>query len=206
MSVFKHVEIPPDPTLILNKLYLEDTNEKKINLGVGAYRDDDGKPWILPSVQQAHKVITDQSSMYNHEYPPQGGFKDFLDVSRNFLLGEGNQVIKENRIASCQSLSGTGSLYILFEFIHATLPNSDLHIPATTWANHFGIYTHVYNKAPCKYPYFDAKTGTLDYENFINYLKNLKDGEIILLQAVAQNPSGVDPSREQWEGILKVMQ
>lgn len=50
MSVFKHVEIPPDPTLILNKLYLEDTNEKKINLGVGAYRDDDGKPWILPSV------------------------------------------------------------------------------------------------------------------------------------------------------------
>ena len=80
-----------------------------------------------------------------------------------------------------------------------------MHIPATTWANHFGIYTHVYKKAPNKYPYFDEKTGTLDYDNMINYLKNLKDGEVILLQAVAQNPSGVDPSREQWEGILKVM-
>lgn len=50
MSIFKTVDIPADPTLILNKLYIEDTNENKVNLGVGAYRDDDGKPWILPSV------------------------------------------------------------------------------------------------------------------------------------------------------------
>lgn len=50
MSIFKQVEIPPDPTLILNKLYLEDSSKDKVNLGVGAYRDDDGKPWILPSV------------------------------------------------------------------------------------------------------------------------------------------------------------
>lgn len=100
-STFKTVEIPVDPTLTLNKMFFEDKDPNKISLGVGAYRDEDGKPWILPSVRMAKQYMYENQDKFNHEYPPQAGFADFLRVTQNLLLGKEHNALKEQRVASC---------------------------------------------------------------------------------------------------------
>ena len=79
---FAHIPLaPPDPILNMNKLFIESTVPKKVSLGVGAYRDGEGKPWILPSVRQAEAIISADLTKYNKEYPPQPGFPLFIKAA-----------------------------------------------------------------------------------------------------------------------------
>jgi len=50
---------PPDPILGVTEKWKADKSTKKINLGVGAYRDASGKPYVLPSVTKAEKLLFD---------------------------------------------------------------------------------------------------------------------------------------------------
>lgn len=53
LSHFERVpKADPDPIFFLNSAYQADTFSQKVNLGVGAYRDDNGKPWVLPAVKK----------------------------------------------------------------------------------------------------------------------------------------------------------
>jgi aspartate/tyrosine/aromatic aminotransferase len=95
MSLFSHVPIAkPDPILNLNALYNADTNPLKVSLGVGAYRDENGKPWILPSVRKAETIISADLTKYNKEYPPQPGFPLFLKACQEFLLGDDHVILQ----------------------------------------------------------------------------------------------------------------
>ena len=119
MSLFSHVPVAkPDPILNLNTLFNADTNPLKVSLGVGAYRDENGKPWILPSVRKAEEIISADLTKYNKEYPPQPGYPLFVKACQEFLLGENHIALKEKRVATCQSISGTGSLHMAFSFLH----------------------------------------------------------------------------------------
>lgn len=57
---------PADPIMGLNVAYQADTNPNKQNLGIGAYRDDNGKPYILPCVKAAEERILKNGM--DHEY------------------------------------------------------------------------------------------------------------------------------------------
>lgn len=51
---------PPDPILGLTEAFNKDTFGNKVNLGVGAYRDDEGKPFILRSVIEVGAICQKQ--------------------------------------------------------------------------------------------------------------------------------------------------
>lgn len=85
-SYFESVPlIPKDPIFALTAQYEKDSSPRKVNLGQGVYRDDEGKPWVLPSVQSARIQLSKRT--LNHEYLPILGLKEFRDAACRLVLG-----------------------------------------------------------------------------------------------------------------------
>lgn len=88
---------PPDPIFNLNTQFKADTFAEKVNVGVGAYRTDEGKPWVLPVVRRTEKQITADDSL-DHEYLPIDGLSDFTEASARLVLGKDSPAIREGRV------------------------------------------------------------------------------------------------------------
>merc|ERR1712230_36517 len=101
---------PPDPILGVTEAFKRDTDKRKINLGVGAYRDENGKPYVLPSVREAEQMVVNKS--LDKEYLPITGLSDFTSAAARLAYGADSAPIKEGRLAITQSVSGTGALRI----------------------------------------------------------------------------------------------
>lgn len=198
-------QLPPDALFGLKSRYVADDRTTKVDLGIGAYRDENGKPWILPSVKQAEKLIHEDPN-YNHEYLPIQGYQQFLDAASKVILGENSAAIKEGRVVSVQAVSGTGALHIAAKFIKKfySVTSSTVYLSAPTWANHFQVFeTQGLNVA--SYAYWDAATKSLDIEGYLRDINAAPDGSVFLLHACAHNPTGLDPTREEWVRILEAI-
>lgn len=205
MSLFGEIPVAaPDPILGLNSAFRADTDKNKVNLGVGAYRTNEGNPYVLEVVREAEKRIVQQN--LNKEYIPQEGLAQFNELSAKLLLGGSNKALTEKRVCTIQSLSGTGALRIGLEFLAQFLGKDRLvYVPNPTWTNHFNLIKAAGLKS-AQYRYFDASTKGLDYKGMTEDIKNAPNGSIILLHMCAHNPTGVDPTPEQWQQIAILMQ
>ncbi|KAG4442362.1 hypothetical protein IFR05_002140 [Cadophora sp. M221] len=198
-SVFNAAaHIAPDAIFKVTKDYLADTDPYKVNVGAGTYRDENGQPWILPSVRMAKEAVTNAG----HEYSPILGLKLFRDKAVE-LAFEGMKALKEDRIASCQSLSGTGALLLAgLALKKAESGITKVLITEPTWSNHDLLFSSMgYNVT--KLPYY--KAGAFDFESYIDALKSAPPGAAVILHTCAHNPTGCDPSQEQWKEIAAVM-
>jgi aspartate aminotransferase len=198
---------PADPILGLNEMFQKDTDSRKINLGVGAYRDDNGKPWVLPSVKAAEQKLVAEgwNGVHQKEYAGITGIKEFVDASLAFGYGKDSPAIKEGRIAAAQVLSGTGGGRVAFEFMARFVgKNTPIYMPDPTWANHLPMAKDA-GLSLATYRYYDKKTIGLDFAGMIEDIKNAPNGSIFMLHACAHNPTGVDPTMEQWKEISSAM-
>jgi len=191
---------PPDPILGVTVAFKNDTNPNKLNLGVGAYRDDKGQPFVLNCVRQAEKRIYDNKM--NHEYAPIGGAPEFTKVVASLLFGADAKEIKENRVSTVQTISGTGALRVAGQFLKRFLPNTDIYLPEPTWGNHKPIFKDS-GYALKSYTYYDGKGG-LNFDGLVKDLTSAPNNSIVLLHACAHNSTGVDPSLNQWKELSKL--
>jgi len=201
-SWFSHVEeAPKDPILGITEAFLKDKNPAKINLGVGAYRDDEGRPVVLPSVREAERRIAGSHFM---EYLPIGGLKDFVAESVKLAYGETSPVVASGQVAAVQSLSGTGSCRLFADFQKRYMPKSKIYIPVPTWANHHNIWADA-GVPQATYRYYKPETRGLDFDGLREDIMAAPSGSVFLLHACAHNPTGVDPTTEQWREISRLM-
>ena len=115
----------------------EDTNPKKVSLSVGAYRDGDGKPFVLPSVKEAERRVIEANM--NKEYAGITGLPDYAKLAIRFALGADSPVLADGRVASVQTLSGTGACRVVGEFYSRFLgKGAPIYLSAPTWGNHPG--------------------------------------------------------------------
>ncbi|KAF2113393.1 aminotransferase class I and II [Lophiotrema nucula] len=199
-------QAPEDPLFGLMAAYRRDDDPKKVDLGIGAYRDNNAKPWVLPVVKKADEIIRKDPDL-NHEYLPIAGLAEFTSASQKLLLGADSPALKEKRVTSLQTISGTGALHLGALFLskfYRTNAKRTVYFSNPTWPNHFQVFSNV-NLEYQQYPYFSKETRGLDFDGFIKTLKGADEGSIIVLHACAHNPTGVDPSQEQWKEIAKVM-
>lgn len=194
---------PMDAILGMSQLFQKDTDPRKVNVGIGAYRTDEGKPYVLSCIRKAEaKVLTDPS--LNKEYLPQRGDDEFCALSRAMLFGD-TKPVKEGRVATVQTLSGTGSLRVGGEFIKRFLPGRTVYVSSPTWGTHNSILDH--SGVPVKaYRYWDEKSRGLDLKGMLEDLSTCPMGSIIMLHAAAHNPTGVDPTEAQWKQIAAACQ
>jgi aspartate aminotransferase len=203
-SWWSHVELgPPDAILGVTEAFKKDTNPKKINLGVGAYRDDNGKPYVLPSVKKAEDII--RSKNLDKEYAPISGNADFCKGAISLALGENSEHLKNGLNATVQSISGTGALRIGAAFLEKfTKGPKDVYLPTPSWGNHTPIFKHSGMNVK-QYRYYDPKTCGFDFQGALQDIAKIPEGSIILLHACAHNPTGVDPKPEQWKEMSKII-
>ncbi|SCU77823.1 LAFA_0A03532g1_1 [Lachancea sp. 'fantastica'] len=196
-------QLPPDALFNIKLRLSKDTRAMKVDLGIGAYRDDTGKPWVLPSVREAEKLIQEDPN-YNHEYLNIAGLTSLTDAAAVVLLGENSQALKEKRTISVQSLSGTGALHMAASFFSRFCNDKLVYLSDPTWANHKTIF-ETQGLKTATYPYWNAASKSLDLEGYLQAIKSAPQGSIFVLHACAHNPTGLDPNEEQWAQILKAI-
>ncbi|KAM0326961.1 hypothetical protein ACHAQA_006082 [Verticillium albo-atrum] len=197
-STFESAEfISPDAIFDVTRRYLADTDGSKINLGQGTYRDENGQPWVLPSVKLAKEKIGD----VGHEYLPIAGLKSFRDEAVK-LVFSGSKALSEERIASCQALSGTGALLLAGLTLKRSSGIKNVYITEPTWSNHDLLFASQGFQVK-KLPYY--KGGAFDFDAYIAALKAAEPSSAVILHACAHNPTGCDPSVEQWKAIAAVI-
>lgn len=192
---------PPDAILGMTEAFLADDFPQKVNVGVGAYRDDGGKPYVLPCVREAEQIILD--SQLDHEYAGMAGEKKFVDLALQFAYGENSIPLNEHRVAGVQALSGTGGLRIFGEFL-AKFGHSQIYLPNPTWGNHNAIFTNAGLEVK-KYRYYDSINSSLDFDGLTQDLKDIPEKTCVLFHACAHNPTGMDPTLDQWSQISDIV-
>jgi aspartate/tyrosine/aromatic aminotransferase len=200
---FMHVPMAPaDPILSLTTNFKKDTFAKKVNLGVGAYRDNNGKPFIFPIVKKCELEIANDLKL-DKEYAPIDGVDTFIVGSRGVCFGINNPEINSGRIITSQTLSGTGGLKIVADFLKKWR-NAPIYMSKPSWGNHLAIFQTAGLEVR-EYGYYDPKTKGFNLDMMVKDLEKAQPGSIILLHTCAHNPTGADPTPAEWHKIAQVM-
>ncbi|KAH8704895.1 putative aspartate aminotransferase [Talaromyces proteolyticus] len=188
---------PPDAIFELTKTYNADPDIRKVNLGQGTYKDENGNPWILPAVQAAKEKIKEA----NHEYLPILGLGSFRTLATELVFGKASSAVQERRVASCQALSGTGALHVAGKMLYKALGRkTTVYITKPSWSNHRQVFESVGFPVQ-EFVYSSDSTNGVDMSSFLKTLKDAAPKSILVLHASAHNPTGWDPTPEQWKAI-----
>lgn len=191
-----------DPILSLMERYKTDKNPKKVNLGIGYYYDQHGTVPELMCIEEAkYRVKLKHRGV--QLYLPMEGLKLFNEASKKLITGIDDLAVLNN-IATIQSLGGSGALKIGADFLKTYYPESSVFVSNPTWENHISIFKGAGFDVQL-YPYWDSKNSKIDFSNMKNYLNQLKQNSIILIQPCCHNPTGMDLSETQQDEIIQII-
>ncbi len=190
---------PPDPILGLTDAFAQDPRADKVNLTIGVYRDEAGLTPILASVKQAEqRLLSDEKTK---GYLGIDGLPEFRRLASELTLGEW---VAADRVAACQTPGGTGALRVAADFLAKQMPHARVWYSTPTWPNHISIFEAT-GLATTPYPYLAADRKSLDFPAMLDQLEREgRAGDILLLHACCHNPTGIDPTAEQWAAIAEL--
>ena len=166
--MFSHVaEAPVDPILGTALAYKADTNPKKVNLGIGANRDNAGCPVVFEAIRKVEREHALDTTCFK-EYAPIDGDARLKLLTQQLMFGPDDKAVAEGRVVSCQALSGTGSLRVVGEFIKKHMPTAahTVYVSEPTWGNHHAIFKN----SGCttqSYIYWDASAKALNFDGML---------------------------------------
>ena len=200
-SPFGEIPLAPrDPILGVTEAFVADPNPRKVNLGVGVYNDDSGKLPLLECVRQVEREMSAKSSARG--YLPIEGLAAYDKASAALVFGADSDVIRNGRVVTVQTLGGTGALKVGADFLRRALPDARVWISDPSWENHRALFEQA-GFAVETYRYYDAETRGLDFSGMIDAIDAMPAGDVIVLHACCHNPTGVDPTDDQWTTIIE---
>jgi len=202
-SLLSAVELAPrDPILGVTEAFNADPNPRKVNLGVGVYCGEDGKVPLLECVKRAEREMTDKAAP--RSYLPIDGIAAYDREARALLFGAHADVISAGRAVTVQALGGTGGLKVGADFLRRFAPGAHVWISDPSWENHRALFEGA-GFTVNAYPYYNPETRGLDFSAMLVALERMPPGSVVLLHACCHNPTGVDPTPEQWPRIIEVV-
>ena len=200
--MFENIKAAPaDPILGLGEAFKSETRANKINLGIGIYKDAQGATPIMRAVKEAETRLLAKENSKN--YLGIDGIADYNQRTKTLLFGADSQIIAQDRARTVQSLGGTGALRIAAEFIKRQTKAQNVWISTPTWPNHNAIFNAV-GMTIREYRYYDAERKALDWDNLITDLSNANEGDVVLFHGCCHNPTGIDPTPEQWKQLAEL--
>jgi aspartate/tyrosine/aromatic aminotransferase len=192
---------PPDPIMGITEAFRRDPNPDKINLSIGVFADSEGRTIILPSVKEAEARILDSES--SKAYKPIDGAADFDAAARELLLGAEHPLIGAGRALTAHTPGGSGALRVVGDFLARHRPGKALWVSDPTWPNHPNIFRGAGLQLET-YPYFDPASNAVAFTAMLSALREIPSGDSVLLHGCCHNPTGADPTLEQWREIAGV--
>ncbi|SPX86998.1 amino acid aminotransferase [Moraxella ovis] len=202
--MFNHVEhYAGDPILgLMDKFANDPRTDIKVNLGVGVYYTEDGKLPVLECVKTAEAQIANPPRPRG--YLPMDGLAGYKKACQDLLFGKDSQIVKDGRVATIATLGGSGALKVGADFIHEWFPSAKCYVSNPTWANHIGIFEGAGIEV-AKYPYYDAQTIGVKFDEMCEFFKGLNENDVVLLHPCCHNPTGVDLTNDQWDVVLDIV-
>jgi aspartate aminotransferase len=190
--------VPADPILGIIAAHAADPNPKKIDLGIGVYRDEHGNTPILDCVLEAERIL--YSTQTSKSYLGPRGVPGFNSAIQELIFGREGPAADQNRARTVQTPGGTGALRVGADLIKAARADARVWASDPTWANHNAIFTAA--GLPLDYyPYFDRQNSALRYDDMMSVLRERGRGDVVLFHACCHNPCGVSPQPGQWAAI-----
>ncbi|GMH36982.1 hypothetical protein BSKO_04855 [Bryopsis sp. KO-2023] len=196
-------QVPEDELFTITGKYINDPHPHKLNVGIGAYRTEEGKAHVLDVVRKVEEIFADTKAL-TKEYLPIPGTAKFREEARKSLFGDCLRA-DDGSIVTHQTVSGAGALRLGCDLLKAHHESDILCVPDPGWTQYAKIFPASGLRTP-KIRYFDYEKRCLDIEGFLEDLRKAEPGSAVILQVCGHNPTGVDPTREQWHQILEVMQ
>lgn len=201
--MFEQVSMAPaDPILGLTDAFKKDERSEKINLGVGIYKDESGQTPILATVKEAEKRLL--ATEKTKSYLTIEGLAAYGSAVQKLLFGADSEIITSQRARTAQVPGGTGALRTGADFAIKKLGIRKIWVSNPTWANHGNIFTTAGLKV-ASYDYYNAETKDLDFDAMIASLQDVEAGDMVLFHGCCHNPTGIDPTFEQWEVLAKLI-
>jgi len=202
--VFQNVDAyAGDPILSLMETFHQDTRATKVNLSIGLYYDEQAIIPRLEAVQQAETRLQNQPQKASL-YLPMEGFAPYRSAVQQLLFGENHPALNAGRIATIQTLGGSGALKVGADFLKRYFPDSEVWVSDPTWENHIAIFAGAGFNVHT-YPYFDEATRGVNFDAMLSSLKQLPARSIVLLHPCCHNPTGADLTHAQWDEVIEVL-
>lgn len=195
-------KFPKGPMASLAEEYSQDKRPEKFELRLGVYRDAEGNSPILKSVKLAEKTLVEKE--LTKEYMTPAGNRPFCSLVEKLILGDDHPIFRNNRIRSIQTPGAGSGLRIIGEIITTSTPNSRLWISRPGWSHYKDVYGFIDIEMK-EFSYYDNSANTLLFDRMLMDLQEMKEGDLILLQACCHNPTGADLSKEQWNTLCELI-
>ncbi|HHK5722122.1 TPA: amino acid aminotransferase [Serratia marcescens] len=192
---------PADPILGLTDIFRADARPNKINLGIGVYKDETGKTPVLTSVKKAEQYLLENETTKN--YLGIEGIPAFASCTQELLFGKESPIVADRRARTAQTPGGTGGLRVAADFIANQTSAKRIWISNPSWPNHKNVFNAV-GLEVLEYAYYDAANHALDFDGLLNSLKQAQAGDVVLFHGCCHNPTGIDPTPEQWAQLAEL--
>ncbi|MFE8046587.1 amino acid aminotransferase [Brenneria goodwinii] len=192
-----------DPILSLMEKFKQDPRSDKVNLSIGLYYNEQN---IIPQLRavSAAETYLEQLPKSATSYLPMEGLQPYRTAIQHLLFGKNHPAIAASRIASIQTLGGSGALKVGADFLKRYFPDSEVWVSDPTWENHIAIFSGAGFKVHT-YPYFDADSLGVKFDAMLSVLQQLPAQSIVLLHPCCHNPTGSDLTNEQWDRVIEVL-
>ena len=203
VSFFANVElVPGDPILGLTEAYNADSRPTKVNLGVGIYYDESGRIPLLRAVKQIEQQLANEAKPRG--YLPIDGLPAYTQATRELVFGKDSPLLAAGRVATSQTIGGSGALRVGADLLHKLLPHSTIAISNPSWENHRAVFGAAGFEV-VEYSYFDPTTHGVDFDAMVADLNTLQPGTVVLLHACCHNPTGADLTVAQWKQVAELL-
>lgn len=195
--------LAPDPLLGIIERFAKDTNPKKIDLGVGIYKDSLGQTPVLQCVKQAEKHLWETQN--SKSYLGARGDVQFAELMSELAFGAKHSALQDKRVAALQTPGGCGALRVAAELLMRSRGSVKVWVSDPTWANHIPLLGSAGVEIE-EYPYYDYEKKSIRFTQMLETLANAAEGDIVLLHACCHNPCGADLNQEQWQAVVNLLQ
>lgn len=192
-------EQPADKILSLMKMYREDPRQQKIDLGVGVYKDADGKTPIFRAIKAAEKQLWEQED--TKAYVGLIGDPAYRDALAKLILDD---AVPSETIAGAATPGGTGAVRQCFELARMANPDVRVFVSDPTWPNHLSILKFM-GLPTVSYRYFDSETRAVDFDGMMEDLAEAEAGDLVLLHGCCHNPTGANLNLTQWQDVVDLL-
>lgn len=191
----------PDPILGLINEFKADTSATKVDLGVGVYRNEQGRTPILEAVREAEqRAIREETTK---EYLGGAGEIAYNEAMIKLMFGADSVEVDDGRVRAVQTPGGCGALRVLAEFVMRCNPNATIWVSNPTWANHMPLLGEAGLKIR-EYPYYNYETHSINFDEMMETLSHVGKGDLVLLHGCCHNPCGADLDETQWHAVAKL--
>lgn len=192
----------PDPIFGLSEAFRADPRPDKINLGIGVYRDEQGRTPVLAAVKEAEaRFLDEQTSM---SYLAIEGTESYGRAVQALLLGDSSELIASGRVLTAHTPGGTGALRVAGDLLRNQCPETRVWMSEPTWANHHQVFAAA-GLTSRKYAYFDRQRNRVDFEAMLEAVEGIPQGDVVLLHGCCHNPTGADLTPDQWRILARLL-